>query len=337
MRGRPNNRKGPNPLTRSYESNGPDVKIRGTAHHIGEKYLQLARDAQSAGDPVMAESYLQHAEHYFRLIAAAQQAQQQAANGYQRAAGESDVEETEEDEDDFGGVPDRFASPLERFPAATSGGSNAQPYADRSFYSNNGGDRPNYERPERSQRQETRQERSYQDRSFQERSHQERPHQERQERSYQERSSYQERRERNNEERGQQEHQQPREQTHRSRGRGNRDYHGEGQSRGERFSQREDTRQPATEPLDTQGALPAFITAPVRLQPSQETRNQEPRHQDPGLDTLPGIVSNTSESNNEEVTGFHLRPRRRRRTKAEMAVEQGFSNDTANATDPVGD
>src|SRR6516225_1188086 len=85
MRGRTNNRKGPNPLTRSYESNGPDVKIRGTAHHIGEKYLQLARDAQSSGDPVMAESYLQHAEHYFRLIAAAQQAQQQNASGYQRA------------------------------------------------------------------------------------------------------------------------------------------------------------------------------------------------------------------------------------------------------------
>ena len=69
MRGRNNNnRKGPNPLTRTYESNGPDVKIRGTAHHIGEKYLQLARDAQSSGDPVMAESYLQHAEHYFRII-----------------------------------------------------------------------------------------------------------------------------------------------------------------------------------------------------------------------------------------------------------------------------
>ncbi|MGH6864362.1 MAG: DUF4167 domain-containing protein, partial [Methylocella sp.] len=58
MRGRPNNRKGPNPLTRSYESSGPDVKIRGTAHHIGEKYLQLARDAQTSGDPIMAESYL---------------------------------------------------------------------------------------------------------------------------------------------------------------------------------------------------------------------------------------------------------------------------------------
>jgi hypothetical protein len=70
MRGR--NRRGHNPLTRVYESNGPDVKIRGTAHHVAEKYLQLARDAQSSGDPVAAEGYLQHAEHYFRLIAAAQ-------------------------------------------------------------------------------------------------------------------------------------------------------------------------------------------------------------------------------------------------------------------------
>ena len=72
MRGR-NHRKSQNPLTRVYESNGPDVKIRGTANHIAEKYIQLARDAQSSGDPVAAENYYQHAEHYFRLIAAAQE------------------------------------------------------------------------------------------------------------------------------------------------------------------------------------------------------------------------------------------------------------------------
>ena len=73
MRGRHqhhNNRKNQNPLTRAYESNGPDVKIRGTASTIAEKYIQLARDAQSSGDPVAAENYYQHAEHYFRLIAA---------------------------------------------------------------------------------------------------------------------------------------------------------------------------------------------------------------------------------------------------------------------------
>jgi hypothetical protein len=67
-----NNRRGPNPLTRSYESNGPDVKIRGSAQQIAEKYGTLARDAQSSGDRVMAENYLQHAEHYNRIIAAAQ-------------------------------------------------------------------------------------------------------------------------------------------------------------------------------------------------------------------------------------------------------------------------
>src|SRR5919106_5476526 len=68
-----NNRRGQNPMTRVYESNGPDIKIRGTASHVAEKYVQLARDARSSGDPVAAENYYQHAEHYFRLIAAAQE------------------------------------------------------------------------------------------------------------------------------------------------------------------------------------------------------------------------------------------------------------------------
>ena len=66
-------RKPQNPLARSYESNGPDVKIRGTAAHIAEKYMSLARDSLSSGDIVAAESYLQHAEHYNRIIMAAQQ------------------------------------------------------------------------------------------------------------------------------------------------------------------------------------------------------------------------------------------------------------------------
>lgn len=71
--GHNNNRRGQNPMTRVYESNGPDIKIRGTASHVAEKYVQLARDARSSGDPVAAENYYQHAEHYFRLIAAAQE------------------------------------------------------------------------------------------------------------------------------------------------------------------------------------------------------------------------------------------------------------------------
>jgi len=71
-RGRGRGRKPQNPLARNYESNGPDVKIRGTAAHIAEKYMSLARDALASGDMVTAESYLQHAEHYNRIIMAAQ-------------------------------------------------------------------------------------------------------------------------------------------------------------------------------------------------------------------------------------------------------------------------
>jgi hypothetical protein len=70
-----------------YESNGQDVKIRGTASHIAEKYLQLARDAQSSGDPIASENYYQHAEHYFRLIAAAQEQFRQSQPYYQQQQG----------------------------------------------------------------------------------------------------------------------------------------------------------------------------------------------------------------------------------------------------------
>ena len=94
LRGRP--RKGPNPLTRTYESNGPDVKVRGTALHIAEKYVQLARDAQSSGDTVMAENYFQHAEHYYRIVAASQ-AQSPQPFSFTR----DDDARGDEDEDDL--------------------------------------------------------------------------------------------------------------------------------------------------------------------------------------------------------------------------------------------
>lgn len=58
---------------RAFDSNGPDgVKVRGNAQHVFEKYQQLARDAASSSDRVLAENYLQHAEHYFRLLRAMQ-------------------------------------------------------------------------------------------------------------------------------------------------------------------------------------------------------------------------------------------------------------------------
>ena len=61
----------------SFESNGPDVKIRGTAQQVQEKYLSLARDATSSGDWVSAEAYYQFAEHYYRVIISDVQKQNQ--------------------------------------------------------------------------------------------------------------------------------------------------------------------------------------------------------------------------------------------------------------------
>ena len=73
---------GGNP-NRALDSNGPEVRIRGTANQIYDKYVALARDASTSGDRVKAESYLQHAEHYFRVIRATQPSQpnQQATQG----------------------------------------------------------------------------------------------------------------------------------------------------------------------------------------------------------------------------------------------------------------
>lgn len=103
QRGRNGGRKHVNPLSRNYESNGPDVKVRGNAAHVAEKYLQLARDAQSSGDSVMAENYLQHAEHYFRIVSSAQQ----AMNGQRDGQSQDD----NEFDDDVSEMNSRFSSP----------------------------------------------------------------------------------------------------------------------------------------------------------------------------------------------------------------------------------
>lgn len=111
MRGR-NNRKSHNPLTRVYESNGPDVKIRGTASHIAEKYLQLARDAQSSGDPVSAENYLQHAEHYFRLIAAAQEQFRQTTPFFRGDGGDGVDDMGDDGDEDQAALPGGGEQPV---------------------------------------------------------------------------------------------------------------------------------------------------------------------------------------------------------------------------------
>lgn len=67
-RRRNNRRPGGNNNGNNFESNGPSIKVRGSSKQIYEKYISLARDAQTSGDNVLLESYYQHAEHYARLL-----------------------------------------------------------------------------------------------------------------------------------------------------------------------------------------------------------------------------------------------------------------------------
>ena len=308
MRGR-NNRKGPNPLTRTYESNGPDVKIRGTAHHVAEKYLQLARDAQSSGDPVMAESYLQHAEHYFRLIASAQLAQAQAQMGYVRAPGEPDMDEMDDD-DDMGGLPDRFASPPERLsqpPQQQGYGGQQQPYGQPSF----GGQQPQQQpmappnqpqpfidRPafggERQHGQPYQGERQPRpDRPFQDR--QDRPDRNQQDRNQNGRNRFNDRG---------RENRQPRE--------FRTDQPQPPQPPREAF--REPPRQEAPE-VEVAAALPSFITSPVRVMVPEPEAPQ------------PIVNAEPDQRPEGEVGGYHLRPRRRRKRPEGEAPEAGAQGD----------
>jgi Domain of unknown function (DUF4167) len=306
MRGRPNGRKGPNPLTRSYESSGPDVKIRGTAQHIGEKYLQLARDAQSSGDPVMAESYLQHAEHYFRLIASAQQGSQPGFSAYQSPLPDTNAEDAEE-EVDFGKIPDRFASPLERLSPPPQPGimpqsltAPGQTRAERPGPSN--GDRQGFMRPERAPRP---------DRPFQDRN--QRDFQPSPERPYQEQRAFQERSGggRDQENRG-------------GHGRASREYRGEPSFRAD---PRAELQFPESA-IESNG-LPAFITAPVRVgtEANDSAASTEAR---PPLRADPPDVNLTA-------SGYPPRPRRRRAGKVESEVVGLGSGGDETASDPVED
>jgi hypothetical protein len=147
--GNNNHRKSQNPLTRVYESNGPDVKIRGTASHIAEKYIQLARDAQGSGDPVAAENYYQHAEHYFRLIAAAQEqfrqqnpyyANQQPQQGAPQGAADDNFDDGDDDGQPYGqNEPSYVPQPPQAQP---------QPYLPRDAQPFPPRDQPQHNRPQ---------------------------------------------------------------------------------------------------------------------------------------------------------------------------------------------
>ncbi|MDF2798174.1 MAG: hypothetical protein K0R85_918 [Devosia sp.] len=147
-RGRNGGRKHVNPLSRNFESTGPDVKVRGNAAHIAEKYMQLARDAQSSGDSVMAENYLQHAEHYFRIVAAAQQ--QTSFRPDQQG------QDSEDFDDDMPEINSRFSSPQPQQPqqADNEDAPEAGERQDRSERQERPERAERQDRPERGERQE---------------------------------------------------------------------------------------------------------------------------------------------------------------------------------------
>lgn len=304
MRGR-SNRKGPSPLTRTYESNGPDVKIRGTAQHVAEKYLQLARDAQSSGDPVAAENLLQHAEHYFRIIAAAQTAQTQAQLGYGRNGEELD--EADED-DDFVALPDRFASPLERAPQPPAFqppppnggpigyGGQQQPYFDRPAYGAEQGERPN-DRPER------------QDRNPERAPHFNGERPERQDRPSQDRQPRNDRRFNQQGDRPTGERQ-----------------NGQGRNRFRdqpRFEPAPVGQEQPRVDFDAIGAaLPAFITTPART-PAPQPEIEPEAFVEPNAAAPAPAEFAAAPAEEDSENRFHLRPRRRRRVRAEPGSEGG--------------
>lgn len=123
------------PLNRNhvFDSSGPDLRIRGTSQQLFEKYLQLGRDATSSADRVMAESYFQHAEHYFRILNAMNQAAQ--AQGQTNGAGpqrrqpyESHGNEPQTAEQQGGEQDDEDESPApEASGAAPAGEQHAEP------------------------------------------------------------------------------------------------------------------------------------------------------------------------------------------------------------------
>ena len=127
-RSRGRGRRQQNPVNRSYDSNGPDVRVRGTASQVYDKYQALARDAMSAGDRVVAENYLQHAEHYYRIVLSHQPPQTEQAptsDSEEAAAASAEADENgatplvlsrgnEEGEREASDKPSRRRGPLRR-------------------------------------------------------------------------------------------------------------------------------------------------------------------------------------------------------------------------------
>lgn len=128
-RGRGSRKPNGNVVNRVFESAGPEGKVRGTPQQIVDKYLTLARDAHTSGDRVMAENFLQHAEHYQRILLEAQgprdEPRQSRMSDQDGADGDGrDDSDAEESEEAYGRrQPDERR---EDRPASRHGGAHAQ-------------------------------------------------------------------------------------------------------------------------------------------------------------------------------------------------------------------
>ena len=88
-----------NIVNRVFDSSGPEGKVRGTPQQIIDKYLVLARDAQLSNDRVAAENFLQHAEHYTRMLGEAQRELAREAESRNQQHGQQQRRSDEEESD----------------------------------------------------------------------------------------------------------------------------------------------------------------------------------------------------------------------------------------------
>lgn len=294
QRGR--NRSGGKPqqhnANRAFDSNGPEgIKVRGAAQSVFDKYQQLARDASTAGDRVLAENYLQHAEHYFRLIRAVQPNRPVAEIvGRDSYTSGFDIDFEAEHED----PPEQ---PAEAEAPAEGGETEERPRfegrRDRERFNRDRDDRPRDDRQRDDRPRDERPREDRQDRNRDDRQRDDRPRDDRP---------------RDQQARGDQ---QPREE----REGGRRDRWRERDERRERFDREraERERGEARDPLaviEPQAAAPLAPEAPSEGSPRL-------RGQDGAVSELPGFLSRPAEPR-EEAAGDEpaRKPRRRRAPKS---------------------
>jgi hypothetical protein len=125
-RGKNNRPKGlGNVVNRVFESAGPEGKVRGTPQQIIDKYLSLARDSQTSGDRVMSENFLQHAEHYQRMLIQAAAVQEQSRRESADAATDYDGDGSEAGSD-AGPAPARAERPMPQHSRSEARGAGAE-------------------------------------------------------------------------------------------------------------------------------------------------------------------------------------------------------------------